>query len=100
MYRKRWERNHPAQYEAKKRRRTIGRRILREHGITPLAIAERDGWRCHRCHRPVSKRKYAIDHITPKSLGGSSTWANLALIHPLCNSKKGNWLALDQLRLF
>lgn len=64
--------------------------------ISRLALAERDGWRCHLCGKKVraSKRKRdplgpSIDHILPISLGGTHTWDNVALAHDRCNRSKG-----------
>jgi hypothetical protein len=49
-------------------------------------IAQRDGIKCKRCGK---KRKLAIDHIFPLSLGGSNNLENLQLLCGSCNSSKG-----------
>lgn len=65
--------------------------------VTPTvrrAIYERDGWSCGICQEPVdasligshSVWRPALDHILPKSRGGSDDPANLRLAHWWCNS--------------
>jgi 5-methylcytosine-specific restriction endonuclease McrA len=73
--------------------------------FTLREIAERDGWRCHLCHRSVPDRKYrakpndpTIDHLIPLSDGGSHTRVNVALAHNRCNSERSDQGAA-QLRL-
>lgn len=67
--------------------------------ITITALGERDAWRCHLCHRKVSKAMTArgnrptspsIDHLHPTSLGGLHVWSNVALAHRACNGKRSN----------
>lgn len=62
-----------------------------------MMIADRDGWRCHLCGEPVSKNKTpwarkgpTIDHIIPRSKGGSDDIDNLRLAHRKCNEARGN----------
>ena len=71
-------------------------------------IFERDRWRCHICGRVVRKRYRSspshpwgptIDHLIPRSRGGSHVEANLATAHRMCNSIKSAGAANDQLRL-
>lgn len=62
--------------------------------ITLRGLGERDGWRCHLCHRRVStkpgntNRSPSVDHLIPISAGGSHTWQNVALAHRECNSRR------------
>lgn len=92
-----------------------GRRKYRERlqGIesepyTSREIAERDGWRCQLCRKPVHPAKRhpdqmcaSIDHIVPISQGGTDVRANVQLAHLFCNMSKGNRALPDgeQLRL-
>lgn len=71
-------------------------------------IAQRDGWRCQLCRKPVNPRKRfpdqmsaSIDHIVPISQGGTDVRANVQLAHLFCNMSKGNRAVPDgeQLRL-
>ena len=68
------------------------------------ALAERHGWSCHICGRPIprSLRDDAlyvpltpdplfpdIDHLVPTRYGGAHWWPNLRLAHRSCNLSKG-----------
>lgn len=61
-----------------------------------LYLADRDGKHCHLCGRKVdldrsdTKLGPSVDHIIPRSKGGSNELSNLALAHRGCNSAKGN----------
>lgn len=63
--------------------------------IDPLAVFERDGWRCGICGKKVSRhlkcphpRSVSLDHIIPLALGGSHTWDNVQCAHRACNGTK------------
>lgn len=69
-------------------RRRAGRKLR-------LEVAERDGWICHRCQRPIDPSlppghplALVADHF-PGSLseGGPTIPANLKAAHSLCNSR-------------
>ena len=51
----------------------------------------RDKWTCQYCGYH-SKRgcNLTIDHVTPRSRGGDSSWTNLATACAKCNTRKGN----------
>jgi hypothetical protein len=55
-------------------------------GATRKRVMERDGYRCKHCgdHRDLS-----IDHILPRSAGGTNIDANLQTLCVPCNVKKG-----------
>ena len=38
---------------------------------------------------PIDKKTRSIEHLTPKSLGGTLDWDNVAITHKLANSKRG-----------
>jgi 5-methylcytosine-specific restriction endonuclease McrA len=79
-----------------------GKRRAREYGveaqsIDPIAIFERDGWRCYMC-KTVTPRQLRgtlhdlapeIDHILPYSAGGAHTLDNVACACRKCNQNKG-----------
>jgi 5-methylcytosine-specific restriction endonuclease McrA len=50
--------------------------------------------RCVYCQRNISKQ-YAVDHIVPVRLGGSSNRTNLRLLCRSCNSSKGGKHPID-----
>lgn len=63
------------------------------------AYCRRDQWRCAICgeeviedparRRDIDKAKPSLDHITPRSEGGSDYPSNLRLAHKGCNSRRG-----------
>lgn len=53
------------------------------------AIYIRDNHKCQYCG---STRKLTIDHVIPKSKGGSDDWENLVVACSSCNIKKSNKL--------
>ena len=72
------------------------------------SIYERDGWRCQLCSKKVQRGAAhngkwgpSLDHIVPRSQGGSDSSDNLQLAHRICNSIKsdGVWGSGEQLSL-
>jgi len=66
---------------------------------TDRTIAERDGWWCWLCGGAIdpdaptnSPNQGTVDHLVPRSRGGSSGLANLRLAHRRCNVRRGNHL--------
>ncbi len=59
------------------------------------AIRERAKYLCEYCHSPerLSASRFTVDHIIPKSLGGSDDLDNLALACRRCNEKRYNFVA-------
>lgn len=60
-------------------------------------ILERDGYRCGLCRKRINPRQRAphplsasIDHIVPRSAGGTDALENLQAAHLRCNSHRGN----------
>lgn len=56
-------------------------------------VVTRAGHRCEYCHLPARGQvaTFPIDHITPRSVGGTNELSNLALTCPHCNAHK--WTA-------
>lgn len=61
-----------------------------------LAIYERDAWTCYLCELPVDRdgdpngnQAPSLDHVFPKSFGGSDDPSNLKTACRSCNSRKG-----------
>lgn len=77
--------------------------------ITPsrrYGIYRRDGWVCQICMEPVDPDlppgtpwSASLDHILPRSEGGSNDDANLRLAHFNCNTERGATPDGAQLRL-
>jgi 5-methylcytosine-specific restriction endonuclease McrA len=53
------------------------------------SIMARDEYRCQYCNKKLAAAKLSIDHIIPRSRGGSSNWDNLVACCSKCNTKKG-----------
>jgi hypothetical protein len=53
-------------------------------------VTARAGYRCEYCHLPTRGQvaTFPIDHILPRSAGGTSELDNLALTCPHCNAHK------------
>lgn len=51
-------------------------------------IFKRDKWLCGYCHKQVREEDATIDHITPRSHGGISSWTNCTLSCVACNKRK------------
>jgi len=78
------------------------RRIpMQARSLSRKNILTRDRYTCQYCHRTFSTNELTLDHVIPRSRGGSSTWENLvACCHP-CNRRKGNrLLAETDMKLF
>lgn len=74
--------------------------------ISRQGVLDRTGYRCHLCKRrvrltgnPNHALYFQVDHIIPRSKGGTHTWDNVATCCRSCNGKKGDGAANDQLRL-
>ncbi|HEX8099272.1 MAG TPA: HNH endonuclease [Actinomycetota bacterium] len=57
--------------------------------LTRRAVFARDNWICQYCGRSAEN----VDHVIPKSKGGTHTWENVVAACRRCNSKKENRLA-------
>ena len=91
-------------------RATTGRSLSREYRTDDLQVGswigkrrriahyERDGWCCQICGSQVDPdcdpqvggRAPSLDHIVPRSLGGSDDDSNLRTAHRDCNARRGN----------
>lgn len=89
-----------AAYRAAKSKQKAVRRArarARSEPVDPLAVFERDGWRCQICGCKTPKRLRGtidprapeLDHIHSLALGGSHTWSNLQCACRACNVEKG-----------
>ncbi len=58
--------------------------------ITRRAVFARDRWTCQYCGNERSS--LTVDHVVPRSKGGSSTWENIVACCAPCNRRKGDRL--------
>ena len=75
--------------------------------VNPKEIFMRDGWICQICKKRVNKKlkwphpmSASIDHIIPFAKDGTHEPKNVQLAHLICNMKKKDNVAQDQLRMF
>ena len=59
--------------------------------LTRRAVFARDEWTCQYCGRPAEN----VDHVIPRSRGGTHTWENVVASCRRCNAKKENRLHAD-----
>lgn len=52
-------------------------------------IYARDSSRCQYCGKKFPTTELSLDHVTPRSQGGKSTWDNIVCCCIKCNVKKG-----------
>lgn len=64
----------------------------REPNFNRKNILARDGNRCQYCGKKYSASQLSVDHIVPRSRGGSATWANMVACCSKCNTRKGGRL--------
>ncbi len=55
-------------------------------------ILLRDHYTCQYCGKVFNPSDLTLDHVVPKSRGGSSNWDNLVACCKRCNNRKGNAL--------
>lgn len=87
-----WMEPSPDQHQEEVAREAVGHPVVRNK--RRWAILARDNWSCCACGRS-SRDGYTleVDHITPRSKGGTDDEENLQTLCWLCNSGKSN---LDQ----
>jgi len=70
---------------------------FRLYNLTPNRrnILLRDNNECQYCQHKFPPSELTIDHVIPKSRGGSNTWLNLVAACKSCNQKKGDKLLRD-----
>jgi 5-methylcytosine-specific restriction endonuclease McrA len=73
----------------------------REVKFSRRNILARDENRCQYCGKRLPTAQLSLDHVTPKSRGGKSTWTNVVAACNPCNTHKGGrmpWEASMKLR--
>lgn len=88
------------------RRRARLSQVQADPGLRSHLVFKRDNFHCHICGKMTKPTRHwlhprypTLDHIVPLSRGGEHTFANTATACRLCNSRKSDRLAGDQLAL-
>jgi 5-methylcytosine-specific restriction endonuclease McrA len=66
---------------------TTAERLWKLPSVSRRELLRRDGHRCQYCG---SAKQLTIDHVIPRSKGGTHTWDNVAIACETCNHKKGD----------
>jgi 5-methylcytosine-specific restriction endonuclease McrA len=70
--------------------KTMPRNYTQVLPLTRRNLWLRDGGRCVYCEAKVTLNSFTIDHVLPRSQGGTSSWDNLVTSCQSCNNRKGN----------
>ena len=70
------------------------RRVIRD------LVIERDGKKCFYCKKNLKPSEITLDHIVPRSEGGSFHSTNLVVCCNNCNNKRGNIYFFDFCKQF
>ena len=57
--------------------------------LTRRAVLARDGNLCQYCGHRFPSHQLSLDHVTPRSRGGTTTWDNVVCACLRCNVRKG-----------
>lgn len=69
--------------------------INKENALKLINISKYNRLTCELCGKPM--HRFTVDHIVPKSKGGSNELSNLRLTHERCNRVRGNKFKLKDL---
>jgi len=50
----------------------------------------RDEGKCQYCMKQVNSQEFTLDHVTPRTRGGTTVWTNVVTCCYPCNQKKGD----------
>ncbi len=68
---------------------TFSKLLKQEVKLNRRNVFARDRSTCQYCGKRFSSSELSLDHITPRSMGGTTTWTNLVCACVKCNVKKG-----------
>ncbi|HYF52158.1 MAG TPA: HNH endonuclease [Planctomycetota bacterium] len=71
---------------------TFNGRFSKEVRFSRRNIFERDENTCQYCSKKFDRSELTLDHVVPRSRGGTSTWTNIVLACIKCNMRKGDRL--------
>jgi 5-methylcytosine-specific restriction endonuclease McrA len=74
---------------------TFNGRFSKEVRFSRRNIFERDENTCQYCGKRYDRSELTLDHVIPRSRGGTSTWHNIVLACIRCNMKKGDRLLTE-----
>ena len=60
--------------------------------LSRRTVMARDMYTCQYCGAQPSKHELTVDHVSPRSRGGATTWENVVTACAPCNRRKGNRL--------
>lgn len=69
-----------------------GKMPRRDWAFNRKNILIRDNYQCQYCGKKEPVNLFTIDHIKPRSRGGTTTWTNAVTCCHKCNTKKGGRL--------
>ena len=76
------------------------KKLGRNAALSKRNLYLRDDGKCQYCNTEVTLKSGTVDHVIPRSKGGTHTWENVVLACTKCNQKKGNkWAAEFRLKL-
>jgi len=58
--------------------------------LTRGNLLMRDDHRCQYCGQQAPLRQLTVDHVMPRSRGGTTAWSNVVVACGPCNRRKGN----------
>ena len=64
--------------------------LSRRPAFTRFNVFLRDRFSCQYCNGRFETRDLTFDHVTPRSRGGRTTWANVVTACSRCNMRKAN----------
>lgn len=70
----------------------FNRRFTAEVKFSRRNIFDRDDCTCQYCGKRFDRSDLTLDHIKPRSRGGTTTWENIVLACLKCNIRKGSRL--------
>lgn len=65
-------------------------KYLQVHKFNRELLFIRDHGKCQYCEKELTRELSTVDHVRPKSRGGTTEWENCVTCCHSCNGKKGN----------